>query len=216
MTSSWRFAEVLAGTGTPVASPNGLIDPGEGVRLILDVSFSPPVGSTVIYNPPPPPGVGTVAGLAEVFFDLLGGPTAQGTWSNIVRAPGWAIGSSGGSQAGGAEIRGAAVGQFILPGATANAANPITAAWQGTWTPTSYATRTVTWQSRPAVGSGGNATSLLIQFGVLPTGEPQYVGTFVAGQFGSVAVPIVPAPGVGVVALAGAAALVRRRSRRGR
>ncbi|MFN0134391.1 MAG: hypothetical protein ACKVW3_17900 [Phycisphaerales bacterium] len=210
VTSSLRFAEVLAGTSTPVASPNGLIEPGEGVRLILDVSFSPSVGSTTTYPTPPPPGIGTIAGLAEVLFDLRGGATAQGTWSSIFRPPEWRIGGAGVPQAGGTELAAAAVGQFILPGATANAMNPIPSIWQGTWTPASYAARSVTWQSAAAVASGGNPTSLYIQYDVVQ-GQPQYISKYVPGQFGSVVVPIVPAPGVGLVLLAGGLMAARRK-----
>lgn len=210
VSSSLRFAEVLAGTATPVASPNGLIEPGEGVRLILDVGFSPAVGTTTTYTPPPPPGVGTIAGLTEVLFDLLGGTTSQGTWSNLVRAPGWSLGGLGTSGAGGSQLTAAAVGQFILPGGTANPANPIPSIWQGTWTPASYATRNVTWQSAGAAAGGGQTTSLYIQYDVVQ-GLPQYTSKYVPGQFGSVVVPIVPAPGVGAISLGAAAWLARRR-----
>lgn len=211
VTYSWRFVEVVEGTNTPVASPNGMLQPGEAARLTLDVSFTPPVGSTVTYNPPPPPGVGTVAGLSEVFFNLLGDTSAQGTWSFHQRAPGFSIGMQGTELPGGTGRENASAAQFVLPGQTANALNPIPALWSMVWTPASYSPRSVTWQSAPGSSAPTTHSSLLIQYGTTAQGEPQYVGKFVAGQFGSVAVPIVPAPGVGVVALGGAAWLTRRR-----
>ncbi|MFN0132059.1 MAG: hypothetical protein ACKVW3_05950 [Phycisphaerales bacterium] len=212
VTSNLRFAEVVAGTSTPVASPNGLIEPGEGVRLILDVSFSPPVGSSTTYPTPPPPGVGTIAGLSEVLFDLLGEPAAQGTWSSIFRPLEWRIGGPGVPQAGGTELRAAAVGQAIFAGQTANATNPIPAIWQGTWTPASYTTRNVTWRSAGALAGGNNTTSLYIQYDIVQ-GQPQYISKYVPGQFGSVVVPIVPAPGFGAIVLGGGCLALRRRRR---
>ncbi|MBL9030393.1 MAG: hypothetical protein JNM80_01625 [Phycisphaerae bacterium] len=208
---SLTFTEVVAGTNTPVASPNGLIEPGEGARLSLTIEFSPPVGSTITYTPPPLPGTGTVAGLASIVVDLLSQPASPGTWNSIGRPAAWTLGDAGSPNINGSEWQDAGAGQFVLPGQTANSTNPVSNIWSGVWSPASYAPRSVTWQSAAGQGSDDH-TTILVQHGVGPTGSPLYVSrAIIPGQFGSVIVPIVPAPGVGVVALGGAAWLSRRR-----
>jgi hypothetical protein len=84
-------------------------------------------------------------------------------------------------------------GQFILPGGTANSANPIPDIWRGVWTPTDYSARFVTWK---LFGSGqeGSALSILIRYGTDPLGNPEYIGKFVPGTYGSTTIPIIPAP----------------------
>ncbi|MBL9032930.1 MAG: hypothetical protein JNM80_14635 [Phycisphaerae bacterium] len=206
-THSWSFVEVVAGTNTPVAAPDGILQPGEAARLSLSVAFSPAVGSTMTYTPPPGSGVGTVAGLGGVLFDILGSANSQGTWSFNVRAPAFSLGQAGDELAGGTGRTNAGAQQFLLPGQTANSSNPVSAIWSMVWTPASFSPRTVTWQGAAASSSPSAHTGLLIQFDPVPS----YVGVYIPAQFGSVSVPIVPAPGVGAVALVGAAALMRRR-----
>lgn len=210
---SLTFTEVVAGTNTPVASPNGLIEPGEGARLSLTIEFSPPVGSTITYTPPPLPGTGTVAGLASIVVDLLSQPSSPGTWNSVGRPAAWTLGDAGNPDLNGVGWQNAGAGQFVLPGQTANATNPVSNIWFGVWNPASYAPRSVTWQS--AAGQGPNDhTTILVQHGVGPTGNPLYVSRAInPGQFGSVVVPIVPAPGIGAVVLGGGCLALRRRRR---
>lgn len=212
-TYTLTFVEVVAGTNAPVVSPNGLLEPGEAVRLAVSVEFSPGVGSTIAYTPPPPPGVGTVAGLASMVIDLLSQPSSAGTWNSIGRAAPWSLGDAGTPTGDGSGVQNAGAGQFVLPGQTANSTNPISSIWFGVWNPASYAPRSVTWQIAEGQGPSDH-TSILVQTGVGPTGSPQYISRFInPGQFGSVVVPIVPAPGVGAVVLSGLVAAARRKRR---
>ena len=122
----------------------------------------------------------------------------------------WSLGGTGDPQPNG-NIINIGAGQFVLPGGTAVSTNPIDNIWRGTWTPSSYTVRTLTFQVAGAVASGGQHSSLLIKYGTDPQGNDQYVGKFVPGMFGSCSVPI-PAPGT--LALFGGALLVYRRPRR--
>lgn len=211
ITYSWMYREVLAGTNTPVPSPNGLIEPGEAVRLELSVGFTPAVGATILYSPPPGTGMGTVAGLNEILFDLVGTGSAQGVWSLVERAPGWGIGGAGSVTSGGTVIEDAAAGQLILPGQTANGANPVSAIWIGVWNPSSFVPRSVTWTSMPYFPGSTITCSLTVLTGQTAAGEPIYTNKWVPGQFGSVMVPIVPAPGLGATLLVGGMLASRRR-----
>src|SRR5689334_10311240 len=73
---------------------NGILEPGEGAAIIVAVSVSPPVGTQVTYTPPPGTGVGTVAGLGSIRFDLVSGDCMANTggWAQISRRAGWALG----------------------------------------------------------------------------------------------------------------------------
>lgn len=209
------FVEVQAGTNTPVANPNGVVEPGEGARIQLSVNITPGIGSPVTYTPPPAPGNGTIAGLGSVFFDLTVNGSPAGTWSNIARASGWNLGSGGtGNGAGGLDA--AQAGQFVLPGSTANSTNPVNTIWRGVWTPSSYAIVNVTIAAHAAAASGGNASSILVQYGVDPDGNPLYVGKFVPGTFGQVIIATVPAPSGLVLLGCGSLVALRRRRCAGR
>jgi hypothetical protein len=209
---TWTFVEVTMGTNNPVANPNGLIEPGECARLELTVNITPGIGSTTTYTPPPPPGTGTIAGLGSIFFDLTGTGSAQGTWAFLSRATGFALGSAGTPSGTGEAVTAAQAGQFILPGSTANSSNPVNAIWRGVWCPTSYTNRTVTFTSMAAAAGGNNHSSILIQYGVDPDGNPQYIGKFVSATFGSVNIPVVPGPSS--LALLGLGAVIAGRRRR--
>ena len=209
VTYTVTWSDVLAGTTNP-GNGNGQIDPGEGVRFAVAVNITPGIGSPATYTPPPPPGTGTIAGLGSIFFDFLGTNLNGGTWSNIQRT-GWALGDPGTGTATG--LINAQAGQFVLPGSTANGANPVNNIWRGVWNPSSYATRTASVQAAGAAASGGNHSSILIQYGVDVNGNPQYVAKFVNGSFGgSGNIPIVPAPSS--LALLGLGGLLAGRRRR--
>jgi len=193
VTYSLSFTEVLAGTSTPVTAPNGVIEPGEAARVALTVTIAPGIGSVLTYTPPPLPGSGTLAGLASVYFDLNQTNALGGTWTLLTRASGWALGSRGTGNADGSLSAGQA-GQFVLPPATANAANPIVDIWSGTWSPSTYSSRTAVFTCVPSLGADGGDCAVLINYGDDPLGHPQYVGWFLSGTPGSVHIPIVPAP----------------------
>jgi len=216
ITYSWAWFEVVANTSTPVSSPNGMVEPGEGVRLSLTALITPGIGSVVTYQSPPPPGYGRLAGLSLVYFDLLGTSVSGGTWSVNRRNPGgvnWALGPPGTPEANGNLSAGAA-GQFILPGAIANSTNPVNNIWVMTWTPSDYTSRSASFQSQAAAASQGNHSGILIEYGEDPHQDPQYVGRFIDGVFGnSSPIPIVPAPGAAVLLGLGLLAATGRRRR---
>src|SRR5690606_14379741 len=64
-----RWLEVDALTNTPVTNPNGVLEPGEGARIIMDTSFTPPAGSAHAYSYPEPGGVGILKGFGGSGFN---------------------------------------------------------------------------------------------------------------------------------------------------
>ncbi|MFN0133391.1 MAG: hypothetical protein ACKVW3_12800 [Phycisphaerales bacterium] len=215
------WAEVLAGSNVPVPTPNGVIEPGEGVRISVKATITPGIGSTATYTPPPPPGVGTIAGFGFIYLDLIQTHALGGTWSHITRnaaanpggIPGggnWTIGSGGSPQMDGS-LTALLAGQFVLPGTAANSVNPVQNLWRGTWTPSSYSPRTASFQSERAI-NGEENSGILIQYGVDPSGAPLYAGKFVPSVMGNTGpIPIVPGPGGLVLLAMGAATAGSRR-----
>lgn len=217
ITYSWTWSEVLAHSSTPVSSPNGLIEPGEGARLSLTTTITPGIGSTVTYTPPPAPGFGRLAGLGRVHFDLLGSGALGGGWSSISRTSAgfnWGWGEPGTGQPSG-DLLSAQAGQYVFQGSVAIPDNPIIGIWRGTWTPADYTPRLAAFQSTAAAAAGPNHSAVLIEYGEDPSPQgPFYVGSFVPGLFGNTGpIPIVPAPASPVLlCLCGLAAARRRRS----
>lgn len=210
----FSWIEVNANTAVPVANPNGQLDPGEGVRLRLNLTVTPGIGSPATFVPPPAPGSGTIAGLGSAFFDLLQTNAQGGTWSNFTRTPGFNIGgaASQGTPNLDGSLSAVQVGQFVLPGQFANSTNPLNNVWQATWNPSNYTIRNITFQAVPALASGGNHSSILIQYGPDPENDPQYVAKFVGADFGSIVIPVMPTPSsLTLLGLAGLAAAHRRR-----
>ncbi|MBL9031312.1 MAG: PEP-CTERM sorting domain-containing protein [Phycisphaerae bacterium] len=217
------FSECLANTAGTPGNGNGFIDPGEGVRISIRATISPGIGATSTYTPPPPPGSGTIAGLGSMFVDLIGTNLNGGTWSNITRNaaanPGgiagggnWALGGQGTGQANG-DITAVQAGQFVLPGSTANSLNPIGNIWRGTWNPSDYTSRNASISLVGAAASGGQHSSILIEYGLDGNGDPQYVAKFVSGVFGSTQ-PFAIQPAPSSLALLGLGGLIAGRRRR--
>ncbi|MBL9031311.1 MAG: PEP-CTERM sorting domain-containing protein [Phycisphaerae bacterium] len=217
------FSECLANTAGTPGNGNGVIDPGEGVRVAIRATITPGIGSTATYTPPPPPGTGTIAGLGSIFVDLIGTNLNGGTWSNFTRNaaanPGgiagggnWALGGQGTPEANG-NVSAAQAGQFVLPGSTAQSQNPVGNVWRATWNPGDYTGRTASIAVVAAAAAGSNHSSILIQYGLDGNGDPQYVGKFVSGVFGNTGnIQIAPAPSS--LALLGLGGLVAGRRRR--
>lgn len=223
MTYSFQWND----NGNLNGNDNGILEPGEAARVWLAVSFTPSVGSTTTYNPPPPPGVGIVAGLDSAEFDLIASANAGGSWvlsgpgfngvtgPNWGRRAGWVMGGAGDPGSPEGSLYHAATGTFLLPGSTASPLNPVEEIWRGKWTPTSYAARTVSFMSQDPVVHGTLGYSYLaIQFGNEPgTGHPLYLPKRVETRFyTSITIPIVPTPGCAVL-LAPLAILASRRRR---
>jgi hypothetical protein len=211
VTAIWSFVEVIAGTNTPVANPNGALEPGEGARLVLSLAYSPPAGTLVNYSPPPGTGVGAVAGLASAAYDLVAiTPGWEGTWSHVGRRSGWGIGSPGSPGWNGNGIEQLQAGQFPLPGTVASAENPVALIWSAVWTPAEYTARSMVFQSRNAIHGG---SGLYIHYDDDPlSGHPMYVyARTLATHHGSVEVPVVPAPGPAALVLMAIGTGARRR-----
>jgi len=209
------WIEVAAHSSAPVSAPNGRIDPGEGARVRITALITPGIGSPITYQPPPPPGNGRVAGLLSIYFDLLGTNANGGDWSVNSRNAGgynWAFGTFGDPQPNG-NLNSGQAGQFFYPGFTANPTNPVSGIWSMTWTPSDYTPRVASFQSQAAAASMGQHSAILIAYGEDPRGgDPLYVARYIDGIFGnSGPIPIVPAPGEGVVLGMGLLALTGRR-----
>jgi hypothetical protein len=197
----WR--EVDVGTNLPVASPNGVIEPGERARILLTAQFTPPVGTQVSF-PTIPTGSGTVMGFYRTSFSVWPTEGNVGSWT--------AAGSSGPFTSLVLDLFGEGVGHLFqnsqggswLPDPT----NP--AQWEANWTPHSYHARTVTMNLSQPFGGG---RELWVQYGVDPTtGDPLLAPLPCTGDWNSsIQIPIVPGPSTALPLLLSLAALPRRR-----
>jgi hypothetical protein len=205
VTVSLGFTEVVAGTNTPVPNPNGVLEPGEAALIEMSIAFTPPVGSFI----QTPAVQGTVAGLGTILYDLIGTNGAGGSWTHLGVAAGW-LGWPGEVDIGGAAVRNLSVLQRPAPGTMANSQNPVDSIWRGVWTPSSYAARTVIFQTDVTTPPPfGGISHLLLQIDPVPTYN-LLLNVFT--QHGAVHIPIVPAPGtLGVMLLMLAACGQRRR-----
>ncbi len=227
MQVSYTWSEVVAGTLSPVASPNSVLEPGDGARIHLSIvalrDGVDVMGMTATYQTPPGPGVGTVRGIGYFLYSLDGtGGSATGTWSNRAINPILNAGAFvGNALNGGATLDSFGGGQFLPAGQTANATSPIAPAFRGVWTPTTYATRTVNFKGSGHAGPAGLWNGIILQYGTAfldpsdPTTEyALYYGKDLQTNFGTgVNIPIAPAPG-SALALACATVIRLRRTRR--
>lgn len=234
----YTFEEVNAGTVTPVAAPNGTIDPGEAARIRLGITAlvngSNAVGQNTSYTDPAPGGTGTIKGIGSFVYDIVGdngATTANGTWGGFI---GGFVGPTGNGapfsagtvspgtvQAGGNSIFGTGGSQFIASGAgvTANGTNNNVQIFRGVWQPADYSARTVNWRARASVlVPAGEQNSVLVAYALgtdQNTGDEFdiYVGKYIGSTFGTgVNIPVAPAPSS--LALLGLGALVAGGRRR--
>jgi hypothetical protein len=206
VTLTWSFTEVYAGTNTPVANPNGIIEPGEAARIELNVSYIPVAGTAFQATG----GPATISGFGSVMTDLLGSNMAQGTWSSIQARPGWLLGPPGWPSPDGSAVSYITAGQFAGAGTPApDPLNPIPALWSAVWMPAVYSARTTIFASAAPVPppTSGFISTLFYQI----DGTSHYLQINAHTIHGSVQIPIVPAPGAGVVLGVAAAAVWRRR-----
>lgn len=234
MQVSYSWSEVLAGTLTPVPSPNSVVEPGEAalirINMYATVNGVNAIGQTTTYTPPPPPGIGTIRGIASFAYSLIGdnrAATATGAWNSRAVTPLLSTGSFAGNVLdGGATVDSFGGGQFISPGQTANSTNPISDAFRGVWTPSSYQQRTVNWKAARATNGAppGEDNQICVQYGTAftdpsdpTTAYALYVFPVRAANFGSgINIPISSIPTSSVASLWALAAAWCGRRRRSR
>lgn len=217
MQISHSWIEVVANTTTPVASPNSVLDPGEGARIRVGatalINGVNAVGQTSVYTTDPF-AVGTVRGLGLAMYDLVGdASSAEGGWTALQKPanpPFWTGGTTGTVQPGGSSIIGFGGRQFIGPGGTANSNNNNTQVFRGVWTPASYVPRSVNFSTRGSVTVAPDTHSaILLCYGFDSTYGPSDPFTYdliatkyVAADFGGgVSIPIVPSPASAVAVI---------------
>lgn len=228
---SYSWLEVVGATTVAVtgAAANSVVEPGEGARISLSIQAlingTNAVGQTTSYTPPPPPGSGTVRGIASMIYNLsgdLGAATAAGTWGTRSISGTLSAGAfTGNILNSGATIDSLGGGQFVAPGGTAISTNPIANAFRGVWQPSSYANRTVNFKASPGTAApSGQQNGMLVSYNVFQ-GDPsdpttwydQLLTKYVGSDFqNGINIPIAPAPSS--VALLGLGALVAGRRRR--
>ncbi len=228
---SYSWLEVVGATTVAVtgAAANSVVEPGEGARISLSIQAlingTNAVGQTTTYTPPPPPGNGTVRGIASMIYNLsgdLGAATAAGTWGTRSISGSLSAGAfTGNVTHAGATIDSLGGGQFVAPGGTAISTNPIANAFRGVWQPSSYANRTVNFKASPGTAApSGQQNGMLVAYGIFQ-GDPtdpttwydQLLTKYVGSDFqNGLNIPIAPAPSS--VALLGLGALVAGRRRR--
>lgn len=185
---SLAWSEVVTGTNTPVNNPNGVLEPGESARLSMSLSFNPGVGAPVLYQG----GTALVSGFRRVGFNVVTPNFAEGTWSLLGGATGFAPSATvtPSNTIGFASIQ----QPFPTPGGSPISANPLPDLWHILWTPSFFEAREATFRLN---GVSDDGTVLFVSTGVDPQGNPTFGLT---GQgpatFGStVSVPIAPTPG---------------------
>jgi hypothetical protein len=198
------WTEVDAQSGAAVATPNGLIEPGEGALVRLSVSFTP-VGQSVAY----PGGVAPVAGYRSSAFKLEALNANGGSWTHLAAPPGFRVELLPPPVAPDGTLIGAGSTQSWAPHPwTPDPTNPFDDVWQGVWVPASYDTRQVSFTMRPMTPIvGPPIPCLLWVFDGIEYREATAVPTW-----DSVQIPVVPAPGA--LAVLGCAALFNSRRRR--
>jgi hypothetical protein len=203
---SWEEVDTL--THAPVPNPNGILEPGESVRLIMRTPFTPDVG-TQVSQAHIPGGSASVLGLNRTGANI--GPATEqvATWSGL----GASLGLTASFLPMFDGMRGVLSlfqdnqGGAWLP----TSVNPPAA--HIVWTPASYEPRDVAFNF---LSHTFGARELWGQYGTDPqTGHPLLTHIFAGfGGFGSpITVPIVPAPGVATPILLGLFGISRRKRR---
>jgi hypothetical protein len=162
------FTEVSAQAPyAPVASPNGLLEPGEGARFEITASMSPPPGTRVTYDRPwgvGHAGAGYIGGFWSGDVNLTGdggGAGAAGVWivnhnsappgdpNRLGVLPPFDAGaplSNGTPISGGASVVDIQPAQFGINIPAVNSASPTPAMWRGVWLPQGHVPRTIPFQ----------------------------------------------------------------------
>lgn len=209
LTGTLAWTEVVAGTNTPVLTPNGVLEPGESARVRFSAAFTPGVGLPVTYQLP---GGGTstapVAGLWSAVFALIATGANGGTWDFPTAIPGFFAEL---------DVIDPTTGSIILTGiyqpepplgSSPLPTNPLPDAWNAVWTPPNFDPRLVTFQPQPGSSVGG----LFVRVGQDPQGNPLFSGaTIFSSTFSQVQIPVVPAPAAASLVLLSFLGATRRR-----
>jgi hypothetical protein len=206
---------------------NGVVEPGEAVRLRLTMTMTPAIGTVIPLSGATAP-TGTLLGIGSGFIDMAFGNALGGTFQNTGSVGGisngvlgsWnLVGPAAHGTISGSNIQNIQIGQFpfnSLPydpdnnptGVRQN--NPLTNVYTIVWTPSNYTSRTVNVTLSPGSASGGVAATVLVQTNPDPNNPP--TGANSLFTFGTANIPIVPAPSS--LALLGLGGLIAGRRRR--
>lgn len=193
LTLDWM--EVLAGTSTPVASPNGILEPGEAARFSVSIAFSP-IGTQVPYFPL---GTAPVAGFQRTGFGVSPTTVFGGSWDSFGVTGGF-LGSLGVPLPDGS-LAFCNVRQPLPPvGSSPIATNPLINVWSANWVPPSYAVSQVAFRLNIVFD---DYAKLFVFIGNDPGGNPQFGTVEAISTFGQdVQVSIAPSPAGLLVAMA--------------
>jgi hypothetical protein len=210
----------VAANGTVIGP--GTLQPGESARLRLRFNYSPAYGTAVTFPSSilvGSSGSGTIEGFWSGNLNVNGTGGTQGTWSGVtagslpvrrqLTGPFNAAGAAGAGtvNAAGTGLENLQPGQFTGNIDSVNSSNNFIV-WTGAWTPTDYASRTVTFSL--AAGSLGLPTYLAVRDN---NGLELPVAGTVGDTRGSVSFQIIPAPSsLALLGLGGLMAARRRRA----
>jgi hypothetical protein len=203
------FTEVDAVTGLPIANPNGILEPGEGARIALSISFDPSVG-TVLVDPPNLAGF-RIHAAHRTQIDLLSSGETSGAWMHLAVSPGWDAWM--GDPPHGFPTSNGRIVEHILPqqhAIGADTRNPVPEVWSGIWIPHSYSSREIRFNTVPrGINGVVTASTLWLEN---PAAPGEFLNYFARTEISQMFLPIIPAPSGGTtLALAGILALRRRR-----
>jgi hypothetical protein len=207
--TSVSWAEVNTGTLNPVPSPNGILEPGESAFLRLSLEFSPGVGQPTRHFLT---GVGwiesPVAGFHNTVFDVFATGADGGSWglapsqAGFPPTLGFVVPQSGSLLSAGAYQPVPSLGNAPLP------TNPLPNLWCAVWTPPSHSPRITEFRFQSAAPAG----MLFVELASAPSG---FHGVEVPQMtFGTVHIPIAPAPASCIPFLALGFSTLRRTRRR--
>jgi hypothetical protein len=196
---------------------NGVLEVGESAVLRLSVTMTPVVNTVIPFTGGVGGPTGTLRGVASGFIDVVGTGGTQGAF-NLDEAAGYGtdliwsgtVDPHSGTP-NGTGIMDIQFGQVATGSSTVMTTNPVVNVWSTAWTPASYAARTVTFGTAVGSASGGIASAVIIKWGPL-NGNIQAASCL--SDFGTLNIPIVPAPGgLALLGIAGALTCARPRRR---
>ncbi len=213
---------------------NGVLDQGERALIIMNLSFTGQNSAASFAPPIGPFSGGTILAFGSAYVDIRStAGDATGLYNGGVTVPaststgpnngttgtsgygvrgGWRLGGNvaNGTQAANG-FQNIGPGQLLTDPTGANTTAPLNGLERLGWTPNSYTTRTQTFSVMPAAGTNNNVIGLYFDLDGGTTGGAAYLLTS-AITFGSVNIPIAPAPAS--LALLGLGGLVAGRRRR--